>query len=442
MPKPFESIKKAFAEGARWVVLEGIDPSASHLLFEQVRRWDASAQWVLLEESRSDELRMEWRPGAPQLVVVDALHCPADPAAAIKHFLKSYRGQNFVFLLPATSARLDLPSFYGKGVFLFGESLSEAGSETQADGELLRHACKLKPTYALDDLVLGPLTQLKFDEALAYIRSKKYCEDNWGFRKRHSRGHGVTVLFHGASGTGKTMAAEVMAAELAMPLYQVDLSALVSKWVGETEKNLKAVFRAAEGVRGILLFDEADAIFGTRGDVKSSQDRYANMEVNYLLQEMERFNGILLLSTNHFNHMDPAFLRRFSYTLTFGAPVAEQRKRIWERNVPSELPLAPDVDFRHLSEFGLTGGSIKNSIRLAAGRAAANAKTQVGQEDFLWAIKRELQKHDLELSRETVGEVYWKKVAPEWEFSHSQSKSRKWKLPACDPTHELTVTKT
>ncbi len=423
MVAPFHSIQQALSSGARWVVLEGGDPSASQSLFEAVRGWDATAQWVLLEESRSEDLRMEWRPGSPKLVVVDALHCGTEMATSIKRFLKTYPSQQFVFLLPATSARLELPSFYGKGTFLFGENLSEAGSEAQADGELLRHARKLKPTYAIDDLVLGPLTQLKFDEALSYIRSKKFCEDTWGFRKRHSRGHGVTVLFHGASGTGKTMAAEVLAAELQMPLYQVDLSALVSKWVGETEKNLKAVFRAAEGVRGILLFDEADAIFGSRSDVKNAQDRYANMEVNYLLQEMERFNGILLLSTNHFNHMDPAFLRRFSYTLTFGAPVTEQRQRIWERNVPAELPLAENVCFAHLSEFGLTGGSIKNCIRLAAGRAAANAQTQVGQEDFLWAIKRELQKHDLELSRETVGEMYWKKVAPEWEFSHRKAKA-------------------
>ncbi len=416
MPTSFKPIQQALAKGARWIVLEGIDPSVSNALFEEARRWDASAQWALLEESRSEDLRMEWRTSTPKLLLVDGLHCTGDVSAPIKQFLKTYRSQRFLFLLPPTTSRLDLPSFYGRGAFLFGEGFSEAGTEAQADGELLRHARRLQPTYALDDLILGPLTRLKFDEALAYIRTKKRCEEEWGFRKRHSRGHGVTVLFHGASGTGKTMAAEVLANELKMPLYQVDLSALVSKWVGETEKNLRSVFRAAEGVRGVLLFDEADALFGTRTDVKSQGDRHGNMEVNYLLQEIERFNGVLLLSTNHFNNMDSAFLRRFSYTLTFGAPVAEQRKLIWERNVPKELPLAEDVCFTHLSQFGLTGGSIKNSIRLAAGRAASHAKKQVSQEDMLWAIKRELQKHDLELSRETVGEQYWKRVAPEWEF--------------------------
>jgi SpoVK/Ycf46/Vps4 family AAA+-type ATPase len=212
------------------------------------------------------------------------------------------------------------------------------------------------------------------------------------------------------------MAAEVMAAELGLPLYQVDLSSLVSKWVGETEKNLRAVFRAAEGVKGILLFDEGDALFGNRTDVKNSQDRYGNMEVNYLLQEVERFNGVAVLSTNHFNNMDPAFLRRFTYTIVFGPPVMAQRERIWERNTPAKMPLAADVKVKHLAEFVLTGGSIKNCIRQAAARAAARNAAAVAHEDFLWAIKRELQKHDIDLSREMVGEEYWKRVAPEWEF--------------------------
>jgi SpoVK/Ycf46/Vps4 family AAA+-type ATPase len=207
-----------------------------------------------------------------------------------------------------------------------------------------------------------------------------------------------------------------MASELSLPLYQVDLSSLVSKWVGETEKNLKAVFKAAEGVRGILLFDEGDALFSTRTEIKSSQDRNSNMEVNYLLQEIERFSGILLLSTNHFNNMDPAFLRRFTYTITFGAPVQSQRRAIWQTNLPAELPLDENVDIGHLSHFDLTGGDIRNCIRQAAARAAARKANAVLHEDFLWAIKREMQKHDLEIERELVGEKFWRKIAPEWEF--------------------------
>jgi SpoVK/Ycf46/Vps4 family AAA+-type ATPase len=298
---------------------------------------------------------------------------------------------------------------------LFGESLSLADIG-RADADLLRHAHKLEPAYQLRDLVLGPVTSLKLNEAIRYIQTKSFCEENWGFRKRHSRGHGVTVLFHGVSGTGKTMAAEAMASELSLPLYQVDLSSLVSKWVGETEKNLKAVFKAAEGVRGILLFDEGDALFSTRTEIKSSQDRNSNMEVNYLLQEIERFSGILLLSTNHFNNMDPAFLRRFTYTITFGAPVQSQRRAIWQTNLPAELPLDENVDIGHLSHFDLTGGDIRNCIRQAAARAAARKANAVLHEDFLWAIKREMQKHDLEIERELVGEKFWRKIAPEWEF--------------------------
>lgn len=417
MKRDFQPIEDCLSQDRRWLVIEGIDPAEASDLFAHFREKDARVQWALVEQLRQGDTVLEWKVNPPPLVVVDALHCTDSQslAASLKFFLKDFPQTQFIFLVPASIGNIAIASYYGKGATLFGESLSSVDIG-RADGDLLRHAHKLVPAYGMKDLVLGPVTALKLREALSYVRTKGFCEDDWGFRKRHSRGHGVTVLFHGASGTGKTMAAEAVAAELGLPLYQVDLSSLVSKWVGETEKNLKAVFRAAEGVKGILLFDEGDALFGNRTDVKSSQDRYGNMEVNYLLQEVERFNGVLLLSTNHFNNMDPAFLRRFTYTITFGAPVQEQRRTIWERNVPREMPLAQDVDFNHLAQFGLTGGNIKNCIRHAAARAAAAKGSQVKQEDFLWSIKRELQKHDLEISRETVGEEFWRRVAPDWEF--------------------------
>jgi SpoVK/Ycf46/Vps4 family AAA+-type ATPase len=207
-----------------------------------------------------------------------------------------------------------------------------------------------------------------------------------------------------------------------MPIYQIDLSSVVSKWVGETEKNLKAIFKAARGVKGILLFDEGDAIFGQRTDVKGSQDRYNNLEVNYLLQELEAFEGIVILSTNYERNLDDAFSRRFTYTINFGFPSAEEREKIWKANLPPELPLAPNVDFKALAIFALSGGNIKNCIRDGAAIAVAKGQTQVEQVDFLWAVKRESQKLGIEFSRESVGEQYWRKVGPEWEYLHFAKK--------------------
>jgi adenosyl cobinamide kinase/adenosyl cobinamide phosphate guanylyltransferase len=410
----FTQVFKRFEAGDPWLVLDGFSPEQTLELEQAASAHFSRVQWVLFEETRSSDLELAWARQAPECVLVDCLHHATSETvqAGVKALLHRFRDVRFVFL---TNGFPELPSYYGKGTYLSGDGLVPLAQAGRADKDLLKHSHRLIPTYTMADLVLGPVTQLKIQEALAFVRTKEQCEELWGFRQRHSRGHSVTILFHGASGTGKTMAAEAMASELGLPLYQVDLSAIVSKYVGETEKNLKTIFKAAEGVKGILLFDEGDALFGSRTDVKSSQDRFANMEVNYLLQEIERFNGVLLLSTNFFNNMDAAFLRRFSYTITFGAPVLVQRKEIWKRNIPASLPLAADVSWDHLARFGLTGGSIKNCIRHAAARAAGFNKTQVGQEDFLWSIKRELQKHDLEIERETVGEQYWRKVAPEWE---------------------------
>lgn len=307
--------------------------------------------------------------------------------------------------------KVQIGSFYGKGSYLE----YPRGEFATGDSGLLEHSKKLIPKYGLGDIVLGPLTKLKLEESIAYVQTKSFCENEWGFKAKHSRGHSVTLLFHGESGTGKTMAAEVIAKTLGLPLYQIDLSSVVSKWVGETEKNLKQIFRSAEGVRGILLFDEGDAIFGSRTETKSSQDRYSNLEVNYLLQEIEAFEGIAILSTNYFRNMDEAFLRRFTYCIPFSAPSPEQRESIWRLACPKELPLGQSVDFSHLARFSLSGGNIKNSVRYAAALAAIRKRTAVEQEDFLWAIKRELQKHDKTLERDLVGETFWRRVATEWE---------------------------
>ncbi|MBM4321833.1 MAG: ATP-binding protein, partial [Deltaproteobacteria bacterium] len=199
-------------------------------------------------------------------------------------------------------------------------------------------------------------------------RSKVY--QAWGFEKKGERGLGVSALFSGGSGTGKTMAAEVLAGELRLDLYRIDLSQVVNKYIGETEKNLRRVFDAAEQGAAILLFDEADALFGKRSEVKDSHDRYANIEVGYLLQRMETYRGLAILTTNLKNAMDPAFLRRIRFIVQFPFPGPAERAEIWRRIFPAETPVA-DLDPERLARLNVSGGSIRNIALHAAFLAAA-----------------------------------------------------------------------
>jgi SpoVK/Ycf46/Vps4 family AAA+-type ATPase len=193
------------------------------------------------------------------------------------------------------------------------------------------------------------------------------------------------------AGAGKTMAAEVVAGELGLPLFRVELAALVSKWIGETEKNLDRVFDAASDSNAILFFDEADAIFGKRSEVKEAHDRYANLEISYLLQKMESYQGVAILATNMRHQMDDAFLRRITFMVVFPMPEAPERARIWEAVWPPELPRSEDVDFLALAQVKLTGGNIKNVV-LAAAHLAAAEERPVYTADLLHAIRREYQK--------------------------------------------------
>ena len=213
---------------------------------------------------------------------------------------------------------------------------------------------------------------------------------DWGYTRRMTRGFGINALFAGDSGTGKTMAAEVLANELQLALYRIDLSAVVSKYIGETEKNLRRLFDAAESGGAILLFDEADALFGKRSEVKDSHDRYANIEINYLLQRMEAFSGLALLATNMKSALDTAFLRRLRFVVNFAWPGAAERLRIWQRALPQEVP-RENVDFSHLARFNLSGGNI-HSIALNAAFAAAQRGSAVNQALLLAAVRTELRK--------------------------------------------------
>jgi SpoVK/Ycf46/Vps4 family AAA+-type ATPase len=207
-----------------------------------------------------------------------------------------------------------------------------------------------------------------------------------------NRGFGISALFAGESGTGKTMAAEVIANALDVALYRIDLSAVVNKYIGETEKNLSRMFDAAEQGGAILLFDEADALFGKRSEVKDSHDRYANIEINYLLQRMESFRGLAILATNMKSALDAAFLRRLRFVVNFPYPGLAERERMWRRAMPEALP-RDEIDFGRLARFSLSGGNI-HSVALNAAFLASSRGVPLNQELVLAAVRNELKKLD------------------------------------------------
>jgi ATPase family associated with various cellular activities (AAA) len=266
-----------------------------------------------------------------------------------------------------------------------------ATARQQSDQTLSRVAQKLSPKYQWADIILPPepLAQLQEIGNQARLRSLVYEE--WGFDRKLSLGKGLNVLFAGPPGTGKTMAAEVIANDLQLDLYKIDLSQVVSKYIGETEKNLDRIFTAARTANGILFFDEADALFGKRSEVKDAHDRYANIEVGYLLQKMEEYEGTAILATNLRQNMDDAFVRRIQVIVEFPFPDKPFRQQIWRVMFPPELPLGA-IDFDWLAqEIKLPGGNIKN-IALAAAFLAANDGQVVTMAHLSQAAQREYQK--------------------------------------------------
>ena len=229
----------------------------------------------------------------------------------------------------------------------------------------------IEASQSWDDVVLPPDTLESIQEIIDRSRHRYTVLEQWGFRAHLGKGTGLAALFGGPPGTGKTLVASLIARDLDQELYQIDLARMVSKWIGETEKNLAGVFDAADGANVVLLFDEADALFARRSEVKSSNDRHANAEVNYLLQRIERFEGLCILTTNLETQIDPAFKRRLAFRITFEAPGEDERLRLWRRLVPARAPLAADVDFARLArDHELTGGNIKNALLRAAFLAA------------------------------------------------------------------------
>jgi len=265
-------------------------------------------------------------------------------------------------------------------------------ARARSGGALASLAQRIRPRRRWRDLVLPPDTLATLREVCARVEHRSRVLDDWGFDGQLSLGKGIAVLFAGPSGTGKTLAAEVLACELQLDLFRVDLANVVSKYIGETEKNLDRVFEAARGANGVLLFDEADAILGKRTDVRDAHDRYANLEVSYLLQKMEAFDGLAILSTNMRQNIDDAFTRRLTFTVHFPFPEEADRRRIWEIIWPDRVPRAADVDAAVLArELMLSGGHIKNAALAAAFYAAADGGV-VTRAHVLQAARREFQK--------------------------------------------------
>jgi len=275
-------------------------------------------------------------------------------------------------------------------------SLLWNGCRQESRGGLENLAQRLETTADWDSLVLPEAQLAVLHQIAAHLRQRFKVQEEWGFAAKGSRGLGLATLFAGESGTGKTLAAEVLAHTLQLDLYRIDLSAVVSKYIGETEKNLRQVFDEAENSGAVLLFDEADALFGKRTEVKDSHDRYANIEVSYLLQRMEAYHGLAVLTTNLKSSLDTAFLRRLRFVVQFPFPNQAQRLALWQRAFPAATP-ARELDFDKLSRLSMTGGSIRN-IALNAAFLAADAGEPVSMSHLLQAAHAEASKRERPLA--------------------------------------------
>jgi SpoVK/Ycf46/Vps4 family AAA+-type ATPase len=281
--------------------------------------------------------------------------------------------------------------------------MSMDAAREQSGKDLASLAWKIEPRHTWRDIVLPEDSMTQLNEICLRVANSHRVLGDWGFGRKLSLGKGASALFTGPSGTGKTMAAEIIANELGLELYKIDLSGVVSKYIGETEKNLDRVFTAAENANAILFFDEADALFGKRSEVRDSHDRYANIETAYLLQKMEQYEGVAILATNLRQNMDDAFTRRLQFIVEFPFPDEERRCRIWQALFPPEAPREESIDYVFLArQFKLAGGNIKNIVMGAAFLAAADGGC-IGMEHLVRATSRECQKMGRVLSAGDLG---------------------------------------
>jgi hypothetical protein len=287
-------------------------------------------------------------------------------------------------------------------------ALTEADLWLTARGHAVRSieglAEKIETRRLLDELILPPEQLRQIGEIASQVEQRNQVYEQWGFGARLSRGKGISALFAGPSGTGKTMAAEVLAAHLDLDLFRIDLASVISKYIGETEKNLKRVFDAAEESGAILFFDEADALFGKRSEVRDSHDRYANIEINYLLQRMEDYRGLAILATNRKSLLDQAFLRRLRFLVDFPFPSAKDRVRIWRGAFPKQASLGP-IDFDSLGRLEIAGGNICN-VAINAAFLAASEGGSIHMAHILTAARREYAKIDKLVLESEFGKYY------------------------------------
>lgn len=260
--------------------------------------------------------------------------------------------------------------------------------------KLAEHAERVADSYSWSDLILNAQCERHLRDLLIYFKHREALFDKWGFAKRVSQ-KGLHVLFHGPPGTGKTMAASVIASQLKLVLYRIDLSKVISKYIGETEKNLSGIFREAHHANAILFFDEADALFGKRSEVKDAHDRFANVEISYLLLQMENYDGITILATNLLQNLDDAFTRRINFIIELPFPEKSEREQLWINMFPEQAPLDEQIDFAFLSErFPLSGGEIKNVV-LNAAAYAIEAGGPIGMAQIIYSIRMEREKKGL-----------------------------------------------
>jgi SpoVK/Ycf46/Vps4 family AAA+-type ATPase len=283
--------------------------------------------------------------------------------------------------------------------------LLEAGRAVSGSN-LRRFATVIQPRYTWSDIVLPEDKRQQLQHIAVRVKHRRTVHYDWGFGEKLSRGKGLNVLFAGQSGVGKTMAAEVLANDMSLVLFQIDLSSVVSKYIGETEKHLAAIFREAEMSQSLLFFDEADSLFGKRTEVKDAHDRYANLEVNYLLQRIEQYEGLVILATNMQRNLDEAFLRRMQEVIDFPFPDEALRERIWRQHVPAGAPVEARIDYAFLArQFKLTGGNIKNAVMAAAFLAASQGK-KIGMAEMIRGVRMELQKEGKLVMKADFGKYF------------------------------------
>ena len=393
----------------RWTREATLSNAALYLRTEHIEAAGDLAAWLELIDAPA---AVEVRPGSPAEQLDGLrLHLAAMSPRERKDLWSRDLGQLAVQMDGQLDRIAEYFDFDERAIRLSVSHVREqiAAGDAGDPGDLCWSACREHGRRALEalahrveahaewsDLVL-PASQMETLRQIAiHMRRRAVVNDDWGFRSKHARALGLTAMFVGASGTGKTMAAEVLAAELDLDLYRVDLASVVSKYIGETEKNLRAIFDGAERSGAVLLFDEADALFGKRSEVRDSHDRYANLEVSYLLAQMEAYRGIAILTTNMQHAVDPAFMRRIRFIVHFPFPDAAARAGIWRRIFPAQTPIA-ELDFDLLSQMNVSGGVIRNIATHAAYLAADDSRI-VEPRHILAAARTEYAKMDRSLT--------------------------------------------